>query len=94
MLKEQDPMIELIREWIMAPVDESAGLHLSVTEVFHVVEEMIAEHVENPEGSRLKKYLPRIKKIFLPLDLTRAAKEVRFMLLLHDDMVLVNERVC
>lgn len=80
MLKEQDPMIELIREWIMAPVDESAGLHLSVTEVFHVVEEMIAEHVGNPEGSRLKKYLPRIKEIFLPLDLTRAAKEVRYTL--------------
>lgn len=68
-------MIELIREWIMAPVDESAGLHLSVTEVFHVVGEMITEHVANPEGSRLKKYLPRVRKIFLPLDLSRAAKE-------------------
>uniref|UniRef100_K3X834 IMP-specific 5'-nucleotidase 1 n=1 Tax=Globisporangium ultimum (strain ATCC 200006 / CBS 805.95 / DAOM BR144) TaxID=431595 RepID=K3X834_GLOUD len=75
MLKEQDPMIELIREWIMAPVDESAGLHLSVAEVFQVVQDMIAEHVVSPETSRLKKYLPRIKKIFLPLDLTRAAKE-------------------
>lgn len=77
MLKEQDPMIELIREWIMAPVDESAGLHLTVPEVFRVVEDMIAEHVVSPESSRLKKYLPRVKKIFLPLDLTRAAKEVR-----------------
>lgn len=75
MLKEQDPLIELIREWIMAPVDESAGLHLSVLEVFQVVQDMIAEHVESPENSRLKKYLPKIKKIFLPLDLTRAARE-------------------
>lgn len=80
MLKEQDPLIELIREWIMAPVDESAGLHLSVTEVFHVVGEMIAEHAANPDGSRLKKYLPRVRKIFLPLDLSRAANEVRPLL--------------
>ncbi|DAZ96401.1 TPA: hypothetical protein N0F65_012482 [Lagenidium giganteum] len=75
MLKEQDPMIELIREWIMSPVDESAGLHLSVLEVFQVVEEMIAEHVTSPENSRLKKYLPKVKKIFLPLELTRAVHE-------------------
>lgn len=77
MLKEQDPMIELIREWIMAPVDESAGLHLSILEVFQVMQDMIAEHVADPNGaSRLKKYLPNIKTIFLPLDLTRAVKEV------------------
>ncbi len=70
------PLIELIREWIMSPVNESAGLHLSILEVFHVIEEMIAEHVANPETSRLKKYLPKIKKIFLPLDLRKAAAEV------------------
>ncbi|KAJ0409276.1 hypothetical protein P43SY_006773 [Pythium insidiosum] len=75
MLKEQDPMIELIREWIMSPVDESAGLHLTVMEVFQVVQDMITEHVANPEGSRLKKYLPNVKKIFMPLDLVRAVKE-------------------
>jgi IMP and pyridine-specific 5'-nucleotidase len=78
MLKEQDPMIELIREWIMSPLDESAGLHLSILEVFHVVEEMIAEHVRNSENSRLKKYLPQIKRVFLPLELKRAAQEVFF----------------
>ncbi|TYZ66603.1 hypothetical protein PybrP1_008123 [[Pythium] brassicae (nom. inval.)] len=56
-------------------VPPSAGLHLSVPEVFHVVGDMIAEHVANPEGSRLKKYLPRVRKMFLPLDLSRAANE-------------------
>lgn len=75
MLKEQDPMIELIRELIISPVAETAGLHLSVPEVFQLVQEMIAEHVVDPENSRLKKMLPTVKKIFLPLDLVRALTE-------------------
>lgn len=76
MLKEEDPMIELIREWIIKPLDVSSGLHLSVLEVFGVFDRMIADHVRRPENSDLKRLLPSIKKIFVPVDLTRAAKEV------------------
>ncbi|OWZ20209.1 IMP-specific 5'-nucleotidase [Phytophthora megakarya] len=75
MLKEQDPMIELLREWIMSPVGDSQELHVSVLEVFRFMSELIAEHVDNPERSRLKKFLPNLRKLFLPLDLTRAALE-------------------
>ncbi|KAE9030890.1 hypothetical protein PR002_g9774 [Phytophthora rubi] len=75
MLKEQDPMIELLREWIMSPVDDGAELRVSVLEVFRFMSELIAEHVESPSHSRLLKFLPRLKKLFLPLDLTRAALE-------------------
>ncbi|KAG6611105.1 IMP-specific 5'-nucleotidase [Phytophthora cinnamomi] len=75
MLKEQDPMIELLREWIMSPVDDGAELRVSVLEVFRFTSELIAEHVESPEHSRLRKFLPRLRKLFLPLDLTRAALE-------------------
>ncbi|KAL3660310.1 hypothetical protein V7S43_014837 [Phytophthora oleae] len=75
MLKEQDPMIELLREWIMSPVGDQQELRVSVLEVFRFMSELIAEHVESPERSRLKKFLPNLKKIFLPLDLTRAALE-------------------
>ncbi|CAK4633486.1 hypothetical protein LEN26_000235 [Aphanomyces euteiches] len=72
MLKEQDPLIELIREWIMAPIDESAGLQLSTLEVFHLVEEMMNEHVKNPHTSRLRKYIPKVKRMFVPLNLMDA----------------------
>ncbi|KUF93526.1 IMP-specific 5'-nucleotidase 1 [Phytophthora nicotianae] len=75
MLKEQDPMIELLREWIMSPVGDQQELRVSVLEVFSYMSELMAEHAENPERSRLKKFLPHLKKIFLPLDLTRAALE-------------------
>ncbi|KAG7397100.1 IMP 5'-nucleotidase [Phytophthora boehmeriae] len=78
MLKEQDPMIELLREWIMSPVpveDGAADLRASVLTVFGFMSEMIAEHVESPERSRLRKFLPKLTKLFLPLDLTRAALE-------------------
>lgn len=75
MLKEEDPMIELLREWIMAPMEEDQELRVSVLQVFRFMSELIAEHVESPERSRLRKFLPRLKKIFLPLDLTRAALE-------------------
>ncbi|RHY67090.1 hypothetical protein DYB34_007391 [Aphanomyces astaci] len=72
MLKEEDPLIELIREWIMAPIDESAGLQLSTLEVFTLVEDMINEHVKIPHGSRLKKYIPKVKRMFMPLNLMDA----------------------
>ncbi|ETV66923.1 hypothetical protein, variant [Aphanomyces astaci] len=72
MLKEEDPLIELIREWIMAPIDESAGLQLSTLEVFTLVEDMINEHVKLPHGSRLKKYIPKVKRMFMPLNLMDA----------------------
>ncbi|KAH7482376.1 hypothetical protein PRIC1_006765 [Phytophthora ramorum] len=75
MLKEQDPMIELLREWIMAPVDDSAELRVSVLQVFRFMSELIAEHVASSQRSRLLKFLPNLKKLFLPLDLTRAALE-------------------
>lgn len=75
MLKEQDPMIELLREWIMAPVDDASELRVSVLQAFSYMSELLAEHVASPERSRLLKFLPKLKKIFLPLDLTRAALE-------------------
>jgi IMP and pyridine-specific 5'-nucleotidase len=75
MLKEEDPMIELIRDWIIRPHDLSAGLQLSVLEVFQVIQDMIAEHVMDADDSRLRKLLPSINRIFLPLDLVRAVKE-------------------
>jgi IMP and pyridine-specific 5'-nucleotidase len=75
MLKEQDPMIELLREWIMAPVDDTSELRVSVLQAFGYMSELISEHVASPERSRLLKFLPKLKKIFLPLDLTRAALE-------------------
>lgn len=73
-------MIELIREWIIKPLDLSLGLHLSSLEVFGVFDRMIAAHVQNPTNSDLKSLLPSVKKIFVPLDLTSAAKEVVFRL--------------
>jgi len=76
MLKEQDPLIELIREWIMAPVDESAGLHLTILEAFQLIEDMIREHVENPHNSRLKKYIPKVRSMFMPLELMEAVHQV------------------
>ncbi|EQC29746.1 hypothetical protein SDRG_12518 [Saprolegnia diclina VS20] len=72
MLKEEDPLIELIREWIMAPIDESAGLQLTIMEVFTLVEEMINEHVLEPHGSRLRKYIPKVRRIFAPMKLMDA----------------------
>ncbi|RHY27650.1 hypothetical protein DYB32_006638 [Aphanomyces invadans] len=72
MLKEEDPLIELIREWIMAPIDESAGLQLSTLEVFALVEDMINEHVASPQGSRLKKYIPKVKRMFMRINLMDA----------------------
>ncbi|KAF1773985.1 hypothetical protein JG687_00011427 [Phytophthora cactorum] len=75
MLKEQDPMIELLREWIMSPVGDQQELRVSVLEVFRYMSELMSEHAESPERSRLRKFLPHLKKIFLPLDLTRAALE-------------------
>ncbi|OQR95712.1 IMP-specific 5'-nucleotidase [Thraustotheca clavata] len=72
MLKEEDPLIELIREWIMAPIDESAGLQLTIMEVFALVEEMINEHVTG--GPRLKKYIPKVRSIFVPLRLMDAVR--------------------
>ncbi|KAG6958708.1 hypothetical protein JG688_00010398 [Phytophthora aleatoria] len=75
MLKEQDPMIELLREWIMSPVGDQQELRVSVLEVFRYMSELMSEHAENPERSRLRKFLPHLKKMFLPLDLTRAALE-------------------
>lgn len=68
-------MIELLREWIMSPVGDQQELRVSVLEVFRFMSELIAEHVESPERSRLKKFLPNLTKLFLPLDLTRAALE-------------------
>ncbi|KAG7392018.1 IMP 5'-nucleotidase [Phytophthora pseudosyringae] len=75
MLKEQDPMIELLREWILSPVGDQQELRVSVLEVFRFMSELIAEHVASPERSRLRKFLPNLSKLFLPLDLTRAALE-------------------
>lgn len=68
-------MIELLREWIMSPVGDQQELRVSVLEVFSYMSELMSEHAKNPERSRLKKFLPHLKKIFLPLDLTRAALE-------------------
>lgn len=52
-LKEQDDLIDLIQHLI---VDSGDGLtHFSVEEAFAMVEGMIAEHVEKPAGSKLKK---------------------------------------
>ncbi|OQR82490.1 IMP-specific 5'-nucleotidase [Achlya hypogyna] len=76
MLKEEDPLIELIREWIMAPIDESAGLQLTIMEVFALVEEMINEHVVNwGPTSRLRKYLPTVRRIFAPMKLMEAVRQ-------------------
>ncbi|CEG48501.1 protein [Plasmopara halstedii] len=75
MLKEQDPMIELLREWIMSPVGDQQELRVSVLEVFRYMSMLIAENAKNPDHSRLRKFLPHHKKFFLPLDLTRAALE-------------------
>ncbi|CAH0481969.1 unnamed protein product [Peronospora belbahrii] len=73
MLKEQDPMIELVRKWIMSHVGDSAELRKSVLEVFRFMSELISEHVHSPDCSRLREFLPKSTKLFLPLDLTRAA---------------------
>ncbi|KAK1928815.1 IMP-specific 5'-nucleotidase 1 [Phytophthora citrophthora] len=59
----------------MSPVGDQQELRVSVLEVFRFMSELIAEHVEIPERSRLKKFLPNLTKLFLPLDLTRAALE-------------------
>uniref|UniRef100_M4BE62 IMP-specific 5'-nucleotidase 1 n=1 Tax=Hyaloperonospora arabidopsidis (strain Emoy2) TaxID=559515 RepID=M4BE62_HYAAE len=73
MLKEEDPMIELLREWIMSPLDDATELRVSVLNVFDFMSELIAEHVTRPENSRLRKFLPKLTQLFLPLDLTTAA---------------------
>ncbi|TDH70523.1 hypothetical protein CCR75_002827 [Bremia lactucae] len=75
MLKEQDPMIELLRKWIMSPAENQQELRVSVLQVFQYMSELIAEHTKNPEHSRLRSFLPNLKTFFLPLDLTRAALE-------------------
>lgn len=85
MLKEQDPLIELIREWIVHPEETvSSGCHLSVLEVFEIVERLINEHVTvssalsgcaPPKSSGLQKYLPRIGPLFLSLPLVEAARQ-------------------
>lgn len=74
MLKEQDDLIELIREWIIHPAET---IPLSVQEVFQVVEQMIVEQTSNPDctTNRLLKYLPSPPKFFLPLGLVEALQE-------------------
>ncbi|CAH0485831.1 unnamed protein product [Peronospora farinosa] len=73
MLKEQDPMIELLRKWIISSMDESIELRVSVLKVFRFMSDLISEHIENSQQSRLHKFLPKSTKLFLPLDLIRAA---------------------
>ena len=77
MLKEQDALIELIRDWIIHPEEHSAGCTLSAKEVFELIEQMIFEHVSNPNATntRICKYLPKPPRFFLPLDLVDALKE-------------------
>lgn len=83
MLKEQDPLIELILEWIIHPENVSSGISLSVTEVFEMVEKMIYEY-HFDQNLRLVKYLPHPPKFFLPLSLTEALHEYNSKtLLLH-----------
>ena len=65
MLKEQDELIEFIREWILHPEENSSGHHLSVIEVFEIMERLINEHVTNSTSSRLHKYLPNLPYSFL-----------------------------
>ncbi|TMW58503.1 hypothetical protein Poli38472_010062 [Pythium oligandrum] len=76
MLKEQDPLIEMILEGIMSPGHDTADMDVTITDIFQGVQDMMLEHHENPEGqTRLKKYVPSMKKVFLPLDLVSALKE-------------------
>ncbi|CAI5747048.1 unnamed protein product [Peronospora destructor] len=56
-------------------MDESTELRVSVLKIFCFMSDLISEHVYNPEHSRLYDFLPRSTKLFLPLDLTRAALE-------------------
>ncbi|KAI9914095.1 hypothetical protein PsorP6_005946 [Peronosclerospora sorghi] len=75
MLKEQDPMIELLREWIRSSEGDSDELRESVLQAFRFMSDLIEEHVDKPACSRLRQFLPMLTRLFLPLDLTRAALE-------------------
>lgn len=54
-MKEQDALITLIRRLIIEPYD---GLvTISTIEAVRMVQQMIEEHVVNPRGSKLQKYV-------------------------------------
>lgn len=77
-LKEQDPLIKLIRSFI---IDNHDGvLSMTVEEAFATATTLVAEHAgaDPADGqTRLQRYAPQVHRMFCPLDLTRALHEVR-----------------
>lgn len=59
---------------------------MSVEEVFHMVEVLMADHKKNPVKSKLKRYCPHIGRIFVPVDLRRALRD-------YDAITQITKRV-
>ncbi|KAI9905107.1 hypothetical protein PsorP6_018537 [Peronosclerospora sorghi] len=68
-------MIELLPEWIRSSEGDSDELRGSVLQAFRFMSDLITEHVDIPTCSRLRQFLPKLTRLFLPLYLTRAALE-------------------